>query len=656
MRSHDFRPTAPLTLLVLILWGSVSAWGQDKQYRFTLDFGHRWVFNQSGNRDLYRSQLDYGDGPKLFGADFFMAFPEGSNRLADRIQLRMSNWGGEPYNTAQAVISKNGIYELRFNYLNLQYFNSVPNFANPFFEAGNFDSQHQSDISQRVFNLEFTLWPGRSLSPYFAYSRSTSQGPIRTTLRNDGDEFIIGENAQTSSDDIRGGIRWKREKFSLLLEQGIRWYNDKSSFFASGFQQGNLTRPVIGQDLFLEDYSGQNDFKGTVPFTSGIVSWEPVRQLALRAKVSYSLADMNSGFSELASGNFFQFPGLAIFYNQGGRRALGEVKKPSLYGDFSADWQPTEWLLIQERVNIRRFHVSGSLLTDLNFAGITSLLGPVNDPLEVSEFADTFLSNDLDSQEIVATVFITPRLSIRGGHRFESKRLILEDPSAGAGRSEFSWDRNLLILGGAFQFNSRNRLSVDFELGRTDQPPIFRTDAADFHRLRIQGKFSPRPSLVISGNATVFNNRDDQPDIDFDLESRGYGLQVFYSPFERFSWTVEYERSQVDSDLIFIIPQTLSQARSLYLDRGDYGSAYLSARLYRNVQLDLGYSFWDTVGNFPQQFHRPMARLEVPFNKKLAAYLQWNSYDYQERTSLFPQQYQAQMLVAGFRLMLGNDF
>lgn len=650
------RSTAPLTLLVLALCCSVPAWGQDKQYRFTLDFGHRWVFNQGGNQDLYRSQLDYGDGPKLFGADFFMAFPEGSNRWADRIELRMNNWGGEPYNTAQAVISKNGVYELRFNYLNAQYFNSIPNFANPFFEEGNFQSQHRSDISQRIFNLEFTLWPGRSLSPYFAYNRSIRQGPIRTTLRNDGDEFLIGEDAQSSSDAIRGGIRWKREKFSLMLEQGVRWYDDKSSFFASGFQEGNSTRPVLGEDLFLDGYSGQNDFEGTIPFSSGIITWEPLRQLAVRAKVSYSLADMDPAFSDLASGNFFQFPGLAIFYNQGGRQDLGQVKRPSLNGDFSAEWQPADWLLIQERFNIRRLDVSGSLATNLSFAGITSLLGPVEDPFNLSELADTFLANDLESQEIVATVFITPRFSIRGGHRFESKSLILEDPSSGTARTEFGWDRNSLILGGAFQFNSANRLSVDFELGRTDQPPIFRTDSVDFQRLRILGKLSPRPSLIISGNASLFDNRNDQPDIDYEFDSHGYGLQVLWAPFDRFSWTAEYERTELNSDLLVVIPQNLSRVPSTYVERGDYGSAYLSLGLYRNVQLDLGYSFWDTVGAFPQQFHRPMARLEVPLNQKLATYVQWNSYDYQERTTLFPQQYQAQMLVAGFRLTLGNGF
>ena len=380
---------------------------------------------------------------------------------------------------------------------------------------------------------------------------------------------LIVENAQTSSDDIRGGIRLKLEKFSLVLEQGIRWYRDTSSFSASGFQEGNSTRPFLGRDLFLDGYSGRNDFEGTIPFSTGIATWEPIRQLTLRAKVAYSLADMNSAFGDLASGNFFQSPGLAIFYSQGGRQALGSAKRPSINGDFSTEWQPVERLLIQERFNIRRFHTSGSLLTDFNFAGITSLLNPVDDPFTLSEFAGTFLSNKLDSQEILATVFITPRFSVRGGHRFESKELEVEDPADDPSRSLFSWDRNLLILGAAYKHNSRNRFAVDFELGRTDQPPIFRTDPIDFYRLRIHGKVSPHPSLLISGNAVIFENKDDRPDIDFDLQSRGYGLQILYTPTERISFSAEYERSEVDSALIFIVPQNLSEARSLFLDRGE---------------------------------------------------------------------------------------
>ena len=66
----------------------------------------------------------------------------------------MNSWGGEPYNTARVRAVKAGIYELRFDYQNVAYFNSVPFFANPLFEQGNLESQHQFDISQRFARVE----------------------------------------------------------------------------------------------------------------------------------------------------------------------------------------------------------------------------------------------------------------------------------------------------------------------------------------------------------------------------------------------------------------------------------------------------------------------------------------------------------------------
>jgi hypothetical protein len=48
-----------------------------------------------------------------------------------------------------------------------------------------------------------------------------------------------------------------------------------------------------------------------------------------------------------------------------------------------------------------------------------------------------------------------------------------------------------------------------------------------------------------------------------------------------------------------------------------------------------------------------MARLELPIGERLTAYGQWNYYDYKEKVSLFPQDYQTHLVVLGFRVVLG---
>src|SRR5581483_4113590 len=64
----------------------------------SIDFGYRYRTDVGGSFDSYRSIVNLGSGPKLFGADFTILDPH--KKLFDRIDVRAYNWGGDPYNTA----------------------------------------------------------------------------------------------------------------------------------------------------------------------------------------------------------------------------------------------------------------------------------------------------------------------------------------------------------------------------------------------------------------------------------------------------------------------------------------------------------------------------------------------------------------------------
>lgn len=634
------------TSLFLVLFLSTWAYAQNEQYRLKLDFGNRWKAGFSGNENLYRSQVDLGEGPKLFSGELSIFAPNNSNRFFDRLVLRMNSWGGEPYNTARVRAVKAGIYELRFDYQNVAYFNSVPFFANPLFEQGNLESQHQFDISQRFARLELILRPGKRISPFVAYQRTGRQGPALTTLRADGDEFLTRLAVDTHSDDLNFGVNFTASQFSLRLEQGFRWYRDTSTFLSPGFQGGNSDRPIFGRDVVLDNYQGTNDVEGTIPFSTAAGVYQPFDTLLLRGKVSYSMADVNSNFSEVIDGTFFSFP-LSAFYQGAEQQALGAAKRPNLFGDVSATWQPFERLRILERLNIRRSHVSGSAQIQNAFLNVEPLLQPGSiDRLETSTLLDTFLSRNSTIQELQGVIYLSPTFSVRAGHRFEHKEIELPE--------RFAWKRNVLILGSAYEFSARNTLALEYELGRTDQP-IFRTDVVDFYRLRLRGRFHPTESLQMSGSVTLFDHDNDLPEIDLTSRQRNYTLQFTYTPLPRFSISGAYERSNIESDLLLIVPQDFQTDRSIYAERGDYANLFLSLLLLRNARLDVGYTVWGTVGNSPMNFHQPMASLELPIGERLTAYGQWNYYDYKEKVSLFPQEYQTHLVVLGFRVVLDGQ-
>ena len=159
----------------------------------------------------------------------------------------------------------------------------------------------------------------------------------------------------------------------------------------------------------------------------------------------------------------------------------------------------------------------------------------------------------------------------------------------------------------------------------------------------------------MSGSVTLFDHDNDIPGIDFTSRQRSYALQFTYTPVPRISISGGYERRDMDTDLLFIVPQTFLPDRSIYSERGDYANLFLSLLLVHNARLNLGYSVWGTVGNFPMNTHQPMASLEIPLGERLVAYGQWNYYDYKEKVSLQPQQYQTHLVILGFRVVLESD-
>jgi hypothetical protein len=633
-------------VLLGLLQVSALLYGQDdeRRYRFSLDAGNRWSSSFSGSRDLYRSHLDYGEGPRLFAGNFEVSAPRGTNSWFDRFQLRLNDWGGEPHTAAHLRMEKSRLYDVRFDYRNVQYYSSVPRFANPFFEQGNLQSQHVFDVGQRFSHLVFSVFPGTTISPYVAFDRHDRHGPVRTTLAAAGDEFVIGSLWDTYSNDIRGGVNVALPTFSLLLEQGYRQYREKTNLFTSGFQPGNSLRPIFGRDVVLNDYQADNDTTANIPFSNAAAVWRPHDSLSLRGNAAYSMANLNPHYSDVLAGNFFSFPLQAFFQGQR-QQIFSQVKKPSFFGDFSAEWEVFDRFRLVENIKTHNFHVSSSSLSDFVYLQFEPVLEQgIREQFGQQIQQDQFLSFDNLTQQLQGLFYVTPRLIARLGHRYERREMRLQD------RFEFS--RNVLLAGLSYDFTAGNRVSAEYEYGNTNRP-IMRTDIVDFQRARLRGRFTPFAALQFEGSATLFDTEtDDVPQIDFTSRNRDYALQLNYTPARRFSFSGGWERSSIRTNILYIVPQTFTLDRSRYREKGNFGNAYLNVLLIRNASLSLGYSVWGVSGSFPLNYHRPMARLEVPVHERISFYGHWNYYDYNEKVAFLPQDYRTHLTVVGFRVAM----
>ena len=140
----------------------------------TVDIGYRWKAGFQGSEDLYRSLVNLGEGPKLFGANLNFSNPLGTGKYVDRLQINATSWGGDPYNTLRVYAEKASLYQFSFDYRNVNYFNFIPSFANPLLSQGILLGQHSFDSTRRTMDFELTLRPGAKISPFLARSLKPS--------------------------------------------------------------------------------------------------------------------------------------------------------------------------------------------------------------------------------------------------------------------------------------------------------------------------------------------------------------------------------------------------------------------------------------------------------------------------------------------------
>jgi len=89
----------------------------------------------------------------------------------------MDNWGGDPYNTVRFSFGRTGAYEVSGTYLNQNYFNWIPTFANPLFGQGKTVDQHRLDVGYRTTDVELKLFPTSWIRPFVGYARTTGFDP-----------------------------------------------------------------------------------------------------------------------------------------------------------------------------------------------------------------------------------------------------------------------------------------------------------------------------------------------------------------------------------------------------------------------------------------------------------------------------------------------
>jgi hypothetical protein len=615
-----------------------------RAYEGHADFevGYRWVSEIAGTtgvsdiaKDVYRSMVNLGDGPKLLRSNFSLRAPYGQGGLFDRMDVSANNWGGDPYNTVRLNLALADKYEFRADYRNLNYYNFLPQYANPLLLSGVFLGQHSLNVTHRSTDLELRLFPNNKIRPFVGYTRSSGFGPGFRTVEFTGNEFLVDTNWRYSSDDYRGGVEISLPKTTLVVEQGFRFLRNDTGLESGPNAGNNPGATFLGQRVGLDFLDiGYHD-RTSLPYTKLMAKFVPYRSLRFSGRYIYSMADLDSTLGEVSSGSLVTLTERLV-YRAGTENVEATAKRPNHNGAFMVEFSPISRLIITNELETRNTHTSGSALLASIFFGARSLAGPATAPardVSLTNLAQGYLAFNRLHNQTEAEFDVGRGFSVRGGYRYS-------DADATVGNSKgddvlapesSSYSRNTGIAGVVYRRARWLRVGVDYEKNDTDGI-LTRTDLLDYDQVRFDWRVGGWKGFSTSGRIWLLRNTRTGRGIEFDSShNRNYSFELNYDPSERFNFSVDYSKASVFSDILVLLPQTLQQDRSIFEEETHGLGGSVGVGVYRGARVDFGYRGILNSGNNALSFHQPFASLTIPLPNRLSFRTYWQYFGYNEK-------------------------
>ena len=595
----------------------------EQNWDVNLDIRNRWVQDIGGNSQVYRSVVNLGEGPRLFGGD--IRFRDSAGAWIDTLDANANSWGGDPYNTAHVRFGLRDVYDLTFNYRNVAYFNNLPSFANPLLGEGLLLSQRALDITRRQIETDLVIKPNATVSPFFSFYNAHGFGRGTTIYRADGDEFPVDTDLDDDLTSFRGGVKLNFSKYNFTLEQGgTTFSDDQEVFFRDGTNPGNITRPFLGRDIVLNELLQHYRADGDGFFNRGVVQGRPASWLNFTGQFLYSRPTINVTHDLTAAGSFVSQALIAPFTGQF-EQTLADANRPHSSASWTTELRPHDRLRIVQSWYTDRFHVSSgsSLVRILNTQPET----------QFENVAIQTLILNYNQHQVDAIFEAHPRVTLRGGHRFVWGDAVVPEATLRFGSEPHNQGeirRHVGLAGLSLRAASRLTFSMDFETSPGDRT-FFRTGLMDYWKTKTRARYKLSPSLSLTGAFAILDNRNPAQDINFDFQSRQTSVSFHFTPAngERFSVLADYTRSTLRSDIEVVQLPFFGQEFSRYRDNGHHAGLFGDFQVGR-ARLTAGGSFSVNAGSRPTRYYVPRGAVTVPVADRFKWVAEWRWYGFGE--------------------------
>lgn len=584
-----------------------------------------------GNTGKYRSDVNFGNGLRLLGGRLSVNSRDGHGRFFDEIVLGMQGLGNDPYQLSSLRVQKNGLYRYDLTWRLDQYYNPALTIA---------EGQHLLNTERRLQDHELTLLPQSGWRLILGYTRNRQEGPGLTTVQqfdSRGDEFPLFAAVRRERNEYRLGGEIRMLGMRLNWLRGWDDYKEDTRAFLGVPSAGNNPADLTALGALRRD----EPYHGASPYWRLNLRAER-RGFAANGRFAYTAGRRGFVFDESASG----IDRLGAARN---RQILvsGAGRRPVATGSLTLSVAPGSRLSVASHTAFHHTRMEGdSSFREVNNATLGSTL-----------LFFQFLGIRAVSQTTEATVRLTDRVALYGGHHFSLRRIrSVEQFRTGPVLDRVSAEQENGFHAGqaGIRLAPRKPLSVNLEaeVGRADRP-FFPIAERNYHGLGVRVRYRAR-TLTWSVAARTNYNTNSVSFSAHSSRSRNYSAELSWTPGRGFSLDAAYGKLHLDtiSALAFFAAGRLNfQDRSLYVS--NLHSATLGARLeFGRVSLYAGYSHVEDTGGasklpggvaslaafvaaqtFPAAFRSPLARLSVRLHTRLRWNFGYQYYGYREELS-----------------------
>lgn len=612
-----------------------------------IDLGYRWRTDVGGSLDAYRGIINLGSGPKVIGADFTLIDPK--RRAFDKMHVRASGWGGEPYQTFHLDAQKSKLYDFSADYRDIAYFDVLPSYADPLLTRGITLDEQSFDTRRRTASFHLDLLPDHWILPYLDYDRDSSSGAGATAFVTDANQFPVPNTMYDLTNLYRGGVRLELRRFHATLEQGGTTFTNNQNVYQNptGTNYGNVNTPVFGQTTDLTSLLAAYGVRGTSIYSKALFSANAVSWLDLYGQFLYSVPNTSVNYQQADTGNLL-LESQVLFYTSQQYLVTAASKLPHTSGSFGAEIRPFRRVRILQSWLTDRLHNAGSAASAQTLASATQ-------SEQIAALLASSLVTNYNQEEINLIFDATSKLVLRGGYRYvwgDASDAVL--PAEGLISSDQAKLRRNVGLGGVtFRPAQKISLTAEAEVASSGGD-YFRTSLYNYQKVRAQARYQLLTSLGFTADFTLLDNQNPVPAVNYDYTERQESLSLFWSPAGGKAWDFQgsYSRSSLRSNIGYLDPGTLTGETSLYRDNDHTATALFNVKLRHRAgltpKITAGGSFFISSGSRPTSYYQPLATLWVPTGKKLNWFAEWRYYGYGEAFYLY-EGFRAHTVTAGVR-------